>query len=76
MVSLTKEEREYCIQLLSHPAIHKLFDELEAVRLNEALGYKPTETDKINGALAECRAIKSLRQTLGIMGFEKKQAAG
>ena len=76
MANLTIEERNYAIQLLKHPVIFKLFDELEASRLNEAVACKPTDTDKINAALGEVRAVRNLRQTLELIGFEneRKQA--
>lgn len=78
MADLTIEERNYALSLLKHPVIFKLFDELESSRLNEAVMCKPTDTDKINAALAECRAVRNLRQTLDLIGFEdkRKKAAG
>ena len=77
MVALTREEKDYALQLLKHPVIFKLFDELEASRLNEAVTCKPTDTDKINAALGEVRAVRNLRTTLELIGFEneRKQAA-
>jgi hypothetical protein len=76
MASLTQEERQYALQLLKHPVIFKLFDELEDSRLNEAVTCRPTDTDKINAALGEVRAVRNLRQTLELIGFEneRKQA--
>ena len=78
MANLTIEERNYAIQLLKHPVIFKLFDELESSRLNAAVTANPTDTDKINAALGEVRAVRNLRVTLELIGVEekRKQAAG
>lgn len=70
MAALTPEERNHVLSLLKHPAIFKLFDELEASRLNEAVTAKPTETDRINAALGEVRAVRSLRTSLNIIEVE------
>ena len=77
MVGLTDDERKYALSLLKHPVIFKLFDDLEASRLNEAVTCKPTETDRINAALGEVRAVRNLRNTLELIGFEdeRKKAA-
>jgi hypothetical protein len=64
VATLTTEERNYIISLLKHPALFKLFDELEQSNFSDALFAKPHEHDKINSALGENRAIQSLRQKL------------
>ena len=64
MVVLTTEERNHIKALLKHPALFKLFDELEQSNFNDALNAKPHETDKINSALGEVRAVQSLRRKL------------
>lgn len=64
---LTDDEKRFALSLLKHSVIHKLFDELEASRLNEAVTAKPVETDKINAALGEVRAVRSLRRSLELI---------
>ena len=77
MATLTKTEREFVLSLMQHEAVHKLFDDLEQSRLNEAVSCKATETEKINAALGEVRAVRSFRKSLEIIAAEERaKAAG
>jgi len=67
LADLTPDDRNYIISLLKHPALFKLFDEMEQSNVNDALFAKPHEHDKINSALGEVRAIQNLRQKLQLI---------
>jgi hypothetical protein len=67
MAALTQEEKQYAMSLLKHSLVTKLFDEMEMSYFNDAVFAKPHETDKINSALGEVRAVQQLRRKLQLL---------
>lgn len=67
MVTLNRQQLEAARQILSHPLIVEIFDDLENGMLNGAVTAKPTEPEVVAAYLAEVRAIRSLRDRLSFI---------
>lgn len=66
-VKLDRQQLEAARQILSHPLIVEIFDDLENGMLNSAVTAKPTEPEIVAAYLAEVRAIRSLRDRLSFI---------
>jgi len=66
-LNLDRAQLEAARQILTHPLVAEIFDDLEANMINSAVTSKPTEPAIVAAYLAEVRAIRNLRDRLSFI---------